>query len=451
MNYASDDKDLNIKEKHIVKNPKRYKQSHMRSTFRARKILLSAVSAITVLAISASVAAFTISNVNAQSSEKIRAELAEEISYVDTRIADAQNLTAAAIAGKAMEESVNAPVLAYALKIDGKTAAILASDDEIRNVLSSMKKCAVEDHVEAKAQFVEKIEIFEGMYNANDIIDSDRLSELLNKSSKVMLIHTVDKGDTRDSISKYYGITVQELIKLNPNIKNKKLKNGDKLKIVIEKKPISIKFTVTETKTQTIKFNKETVEDNILSTSYKKVTTEGKNGEKEVTAKITYVDGREAIKDVIDENIITEAVNEITTVGTNDNPGASLGRFCWPLPEYSIITSKFGPRWGTNHNGIDISGSGVYGADIVAADGGEVILAQEDNSGYGKHIIIDHGNGYQTQYAHCSELFVSAGDKVNCGQRIAAVGSTGNSTGPHLHFEIIKNNEKTDPLIYLDS
>ena len=199
------------------------------------------------------------------------------------------------------------------------------------------------------------------------------------------------------------------------------------------------------------KFKKETVKDDKLSTSYKEVTTEGKDGEIKTTSQITYIDGRAVSEKVLYKEVISEVVNEVTTIGTNDKVGASLGKFSWPLPNYDTITSEFGPRWGTNHNGLDISGSGVYGADILASDGGTVILAQEDNSGYGKYVIIDHENGYQTLYGHCSKLCVSAGDKVSAGQKIAEVGSTGYSTGPHLHFEIIDNGTKIDPYPFLFS
>ena len=90
------------------------------------------------------------------------------------------------------------------------------------------------------------------------------------------------------------------------------------------------------------------------------------------------------------------------------------------------------------------------GSNIVAAESGTVILANYGwNGGYGNYIILNHGNGITTRYAHASQLYVSAGQAVTKGQVIAAVGTTGNSTGPHLHFEIRINGSHTNPLNYL--
>lgn len=121
-------------------------------------------------------------------------------------------------------------------------------------------------------------------------------------------------------------------------------------------------------------------------------------------------------------------------------------------PGYHYITSYFGPRDLAGykyHYGIDISGSGVYGHDIVAAESGTVLLAQTDKS-WGKFLLIDHGNGMLTRYAHCSKLLVSQGDRVKRGQVIAKVGDTGNVTGPHLHFEVYEGDQRYNPLNYLD-
>ena len=132
------------------------------------------------------------------------------------------------------------------------------------------------------------------------------------------------------------------------------------------------------------------------------------------------------------------------------------GEFLWPVPGYSTITSKFGWRtlYGKKnwHTGIDISGYNVYGKNIVAANSGTVIKAVTTyvpKKGYGKYVIIDHGGGYTTLYGHCSSLLVKVGDTVKRGDPIALVGSTGNSTGPHLHFGIYINGKEVDPLPYL--
>jgi murein DD-endopeptidase MepM/ murein hydrolase activator NlpD len=124
----------------------------------------------------------------------------------------------------------------------------------------------------------------------------------------------------------------------------------------------------------------------------------------------------------------------------------------WPAPSFIKITDRYG--WRNHpvykrdefHKGVDIASRS--GTDIIAADGGQVILAARNGS-YGNCVIIDHGGGISTLYAHASKIHVSVGQTVSKGSVIASIGSTGVSTGPHLHFEVHRNGEHTDPKAYL--
>ena len=124
------------------------------------------------------------------------------------------------------------------------------------------------------------------------------------------------------------------------------------------------------------------------------------------------------------------------------------GSFTWPCPSCTYITSRVGYRWHPvsgqwkYHSGLDIGAA--YGASIVAADGGTVTIAGV-NGGYGNCVMIDHGNGYYTLYGHMSSIAVSVGQSVSKGATIGYVGSTGVSTGPHLHFEIRQGTTILDP------
>ena len=130
----------------------------------------------------------------------------------------------------------------------------------------------------------------------------------------------------------------------------------------------------------------------------------------------------------------------------------SGGVFCWPAPSCSYISSEFGyrthPVYGTKkyHSGMDMAAPG--GSSILAAADGTVKFAGW-NGGYGNCVIIDHGNGIQTLYGHSSKLLVSSGQSVKRGQKIALVGTTGTSTGNHLHFEVLNNGAATNPRPYL--
>lgn len=140
-----------------------------------------------------------------------------------------------------------------------------------------------------------------------------------------------------------------------------------------------------------------------------------------------------------------EPTETVDTAGTNAasamEPDGVLDGFINPVAE-GYISSSFGERNGRRHTGLDIAAP--QGSEIMAAADGLATFAGE-NGGYGNYLVIDHGGGVETRYAHCSEILVKEGDRVGRGEVVALVGSTGNSTGPHLHFEITENGEFLDP------
>ena len=117
-------------------------------------------------------------------------------------------------------------------------------------------------------------------------------------------------------------------------------------------------------------------------------------------------------------------------------------------PTSGVISSRYGSRWGRTHKGVDIAAS--TGTSIKAAASGTVTTAGWNNGGYGYLIVITHGNGIQTYYGHCSSISVKEGQTVSQGDVIGKVGSTGRSTGPHLHFEIRVNGTAYNPLNYVN-
>ncbi|MBQ8974339.1 MAG: peptidoglycan DD-metalloendopeptidase family protein [Oscillospiraceae bacterium] len=140
--------------------------------------------------------------------------------------------------------------------------------------------------------------------------------------------------------------------------------------------------------------------------------------------------------------------------GSSSGYVESTGYFIWPTYDSNYVTSYFGGRihpiygYYKNHNGIDIGAS--YGTDILAADSGTVIEASYD-SGYGYYVMISHGNGTATLYAHMSSILVSEGETVYQGETIGLVGMTGSATGPHIHFEVWIDGYRTDPLNYFSN
>ena len=149
-------------------------------------------------------------------------------------------------------------------------------------------------------------------------------------------------------------------------------------------------------------------------------------------------------------------LEEMRKQNQSGNDEYTGGQFGWPLPGYSMLTSYYGWRFNNSdfHTGLDISGSQCYGKTVVAANPGTVAFvntAYKAGVGYGIYLIIDHGGGYSTLYAHLSAIDVNVGDVVARGTPIAKVGATGWATGPHLHFEVRIDGKTQNPLSYLGS
>lgn len=213
---------------------------------------------------------------------------------------------------------------------------------------------------------------------------------------------------------------------------NSKIFNISTVELEVYEEPIAYATTYEET-------------DSLYLGEYE-VKTTGVDGVMQVTAKVTKENGEEVARDVVQQTVEVPAVDEVILQGTNEKPyWYATGTFIQPAS--GRLSSNFGRRWGRQHQGIDIAGS--HGSDIVAADGGTVIYAGYNSSGYGNLVKIDHGNGYVTYYGHNSSLCVSVGDKVAQGQVIAKMGSTGRSTGNHCHFEVRLNGTPMNPVNYL--
>ena len=170
--------------------------------------------------------------------------------------------------------------------------------------------------------------------------------------------------------------------------------------------------------------------------------------EKYETELTEFTSTEDCIKDLYEKKVVVVASSTVPSAGVNTSSkvvdlGISLIR-----PVSGIVTSRFGARWGRSHKGIDIGAP--QGTTIYAAASGTVTFAQYGyGGGYGNHLIISHGNGVTTLYGHCTSLLVSEGQSVTQGQAIATVGSTGSSTGNHLHLEIRVNGVAQNPQNYL--
>ena len=169
-----------------------------------------------------------------------------------------------------------------------------------------------------------------------------------------------------------------------------------------------------------------TVYDDSLYQGEIVVTQEGTAGKQETTALITYLNGHAVSEEIIDSRVITPAIAREVHVGTKERPD-----FLIPVDDY-VITSYVGPRWGRTHNGIDLAVN--VGTPVKSSTAGTVIQS---------------GDGMVIRYGHLSETSVEVGQTVAQGDLLGLSGNTGNSTGPHLHFEMRVNDEVVDPLEYV--
>ena len=211
-----------------------------------------------------------------------------------------------------------------------------------------------------------------------------------------------------------------------------------------------------------------------LEGDYSKIDTYITELDKNSALYKSYIENAEAERQKADaelDRVISQyyatSVRQTTTVYAYNNDTTSSGggggvtgssypssaSWAWPLGNASCyISSGFGPRnlaiaSTSSHRGIDIAGCNLK--PVYASRAGTVITAVHSNMSYGRYVVIDHGDGFTTVYAHCSSLCVSAGQHVEKGQQVANVGSTGNSTGPHLHFEVQHNGQVQNPLNYV--
>jgi len=141
--------------------------------------------------------------------------------------------------------------------------------------------------------------------------------------------------------------------------------------------------------------------------------------------------------------VVASQYNGRSIASVNYKALRSASRFLWPVPSSKRVSSKFGRRWGRKHEGIDIAAR--RGAHIIAADDGVVVYSGKELGGYGNITVVSHPDGFFTVYAHADKNYTRKGQKVHRGQVIAAVGSTGRSSGNHLHFEVRRDSHAFDP------
>ncbi len=319
--------------------------------------------------------------------------------------------------------------------------------DEVLNKIKSEYTKDIEPKKLLEVKFEEGISATESKVLLEDIIDTPAAIKFINTGGIEEKIHVVKLGDSVASIASKYDVSRKNLKKWNSKIKDDNiLYVGQEIQLreqipllhVITKQNV----TITEDFDAQIKYDDT---DNLYK-GQEIVTKEGKSGNRTVNADIIERNGKQI--DRIDLSFVVHKEPTISEVmrGTKERPD-KIGKGYYSDPMSGSHTSSFGNRWGRLHAGMDIAGPS--GTNVYAADAGVVTSAGSTSNGYGIAVRIDHGKGRTTYYAHNSKVLVKVGDIVYRGQQIAESGNTGNSTGPHLHFETRFGGVAKDPAKYL--
>ena len=349
-----------------------------------------------------------------------------------------------------LSEEIGLVTPAYCLYVDGERIGATPYEGALEELMEQMK-AAVTNADTVSCSFAEDVEIKEEYVSTDEIMNLGYLAEILYSTKTAEVTYEVKKGDTWSEIAEKHGLTSKELLALNPGYDTNKLQIGEVLTLSASVPYLTMTVVQRERYVDEVMYGIEYTDTANLYKGDYKITSAGQYGAADVVATVTYVNGEETERTVLSSVTLKEPVTEQRLRGTKERPTwHPTGTFRWPVS--GRVTSYFGGRrspggvGSTNHKGIDIAAP--RGTPVYAADGGTVTYAGW-MSGYGYLVRIDHGNGYVTYYGHNSSLTVSVGQHVYKGQQIARVGSTGNSTGNHCHFEIRYNGVAKNPLNYL--
>ncbi|WP_194843278.1 LysM peptidoglycan-binding domain-containing M23 family metallopeptidase [Paenibacillus sp. B01] len=294
-------------------------------------------------------------------------------------------------------------------------------------------------------EFVESITMEEIVIDSQYFLTTKAMMKKLEESEEKKVTYTVRSGDCVSCIAQKFNVPLKVIYDNNPWIQDDLITIGDVLNLSVQQPILSVKTEEEVSETLEIPQGTEVNYDESLRSEVTKVLSNGSPGTKKVTYLVTRINGEIVEEKAIKATILKKAVPKRIVQGTKVVKGIGTGSFAWPItsPE---ITSHFGKRWGRLHAGTDTVSQD---RSIYASDHGKVEYAGYD-SGYGNHIIINHGNGYRTLYAHLSKISVKEAQVVEKGEEIGVMGTTGRSTGVHLHFEVRKNGQQLNPLKFLE-
>ncbi|MBB5174757.1 LysM peptidoglycan-binding domain-containing M23 family metallopeptidase [Texcoconibacillus texcoconensis] len=372
-----------------------------------------------------------------------------------------------------LEDYLEVHVPSEYITVDGETVGHIDADKDVKEIRKSLIKDYLSDDEweqwqERAGEALDEEEVIEDIQSGEEVlIDIELSADIESEQSsahpdqilsideaKDVIIngtleedkYEVSEGDVLGSIASDHDLSLNELLALNDDIdEDTLLQLGDELSVTVYEPLIDVVVERIKKEEQTIRYQERTEEDDAIWQGESEVRQSGSDGEKLITSANVYENGQSVAEEIIEEEVTKEAKDRIVVHGTKTSPSRGTGDLVRPTVG-GTMTSPMGPRWGRMHNGIDVAG--VSNRDILAADNG-VVSSAGNEGGYGNTVRINHNNGMETVYAHLSSIDVSVGQTVGQGQTIGTMGSTGRSTGVHLHFEVHENGQVKDPLNYV--
>jgi len=348
-----------------------------------------------------------------------------------------------------LKSEINYKLLAYSINIDGQSVGIVDTEYSAQSVINDVKSYFTQNYDKnslIEVSTAEDVKIVKVEVDNSQIQSPVGVKSYIIKGTNKNEKYKIVEGDTYWTIAEYFNMTLDELISANPSSDSEKIQIGEELNLVVPNPFVSVKVKRKVVQEEKIDYVVAYEYVSYMYNDEKKVKTQGAYGISEIEAVVTEQNGIQIAKEVVAETVKTSPQTEVIVTGTqNPPPKQGIGYFINPLPA-SNISSRFGSRSGGYHTGLDMAKSS--GSSIKAADGGTVVYAGWSGS-YGNMVEIDHGGGFTTRYAHCSEIYVSTGERVYQGKIVGAVGETGVATGPHLHFEVRKYGNAVNPSSFI--
>lgn len=346
-------------------------------------------------------------------------------------------LTARQLANEILAASDEELSEGFGVYIDGNFIGAVKDKDAVQEALDeNLLKYPIEGVVK-EVTYKNDIEYVKGMFLTGSVLPEKQMIKLLTSSKKKKAVYVAQSDDTSATIAQKFSMDVNELEDMNAGL-SKACRPGRLVNVTETESYLPIKYIREIELISFLDYETIEVETSELNLGTRETLVKGERGEKVNNIEITYVDGKEYARRNVGSKITKVPVVEQIGIGTYkarpysaDTKLYGTGQFAWPVDGGWVSDVFISDR---NHKGFDIAAD--IGTDIYAAGDGVVVSAGWNPGGYGYFVMIDHLDGYQTVYAHMSQVYAIVDTQVKRGQLIGAVGSTGDSTGPHCHFEV---------------